>query len=109
MIQGEVTDRSEPIVDIEGDRTTAAVRRGADAFNDLDKRISPSDVSYRIVLRARNRCQDRQRKGPSWTVRRLSRQEDWWFPDFRRTPDHTSVNYRLRPSASPISTRRRPL
>jgi hypothetical protein len=42
----------QPIVDIQGDRTTATIRRGADAFNDLDKRISPSDVSYGSVLRA---------------------------------------------------------
>jgi hypothetical protein len=38
MIEAEVTDRSEPIVDIHGDRTTAAVRRGAEAFDDLDSR-----------------------------------------------------------------------
>jgi hypothetical protein len=42
----------QPIVDIQGDRTTATMRRGADAVNDLDKRISPSDVSYGSVLRA---------------------------------------------------------
>jgi hypothetical protein len=54
VIQSKITDRSQPVVDIESDGAAAAIRRDVRAFKCFDPRVSDSDVCHRGALRVRH-------------------------------------------------------